>query len=394
MEQLCEEIVIGMRNRGHVCHVLTSGYGVGHQLTPEEGVTRTLHLQADIHHYRPIDFFLQRPRHNRQNRELLRHAISSFQPDVIFIWGMWNLSRQVAYWAEQLLPGRVAYFVASYWLAEPDSHEAYWRLPARHSWVRALMAPARHLALGSLAQEKSAVPLHLEHVACVSEFVRSKLGEARVLPHGASVIYNGIDPAPFLRSTVRHTTETGMLRLVYTGSLVAHKGVHTAIEALGLLKQRSPADDLHLTLIGQGHPDYEAALKQKVAALGLEAQVTFSGRVPRADIPGLLAKHDVFLFTSIWEEPIARTMMEAMAAGLAIIGTPVGGQPEILEAGVNGLTFPPEDADSLAACILQLRCDPDLRRRLAEAGRNTVLERFSLKRMTENVGEWLESVAA
>lgn len=391
-EQNCQEIVQRLKARGHDCHVLTSRHGVQRQPPADDGITRTLHLQADIHYYRPLDFFLRRPRQEQANLRALRHALDSFQPDVVFIWGMWNLSPRVAYWAEQWLPGRVAYAVADYWLMEPDVDEAYWQRPARNPWRRALLAPARYLALGTLAQEREAYPLALEQVACVSQYVRRKLTQASVLPHGARVIYNGIDPQPFLDAATGLSPCQNGMRLVYAGGILPHKGVHTAVEALGLLRQQGDADGLHLMLVGGGHPDYEANLRRRVAELGLDDQVTFRGRVPREQIPSILGSSDVFLFTSIWEEPIARSVMEAMAAGLVVIGTSVGGQSEMLEDGVNALIFPPDDSNSLADCILRLRRDPNQCLQLAEAGRRTVLERFTLGRMVDEVEVFLATL--
>ncbi len=394
MEIRCKETVDRLRARGHVCHVLTSSYGVQKPAPQEEGIARVLHLEADVHYYRPLDFFLRRPAREKANWRALRYAIETFKPDIIFIWGLWNLSTQVAYWAEQWLPGRVAYAVAGYWPMQPNSHKSYWQQPARHLWARIVMSPARWLALRRLARERNAYPLDLEHVACVSHYVRDKLVKAGALPHGACVIYNGIDPVPFLKVAKTRSSHANGLRLVYTGGLVAHKGVHTAIEALGILHQRDALEGIHLTLVGGGHPDYEAQLHQRVATLDLQQHVTFHGRVPREQIASILAEHDVFLFTSTYEEPIARTVMEAMAAGLAVIGTPVGGQQEMLEDGINALVYPPDDAERLAECIMRLQQDSALLRRLAEAGRKTVLERFTLERMVDEMEAWMEEVAA
>lgn len=392
-EQNCQEILLHLQKRGHDCHVLTSRHGAADANQAEEGVTRALHLQADIHYYRPIDFFLRRPSQERANRDALRQAIDRFRPDVVFVWGMWNLSHQVAYWAEQWLPGRVAYAVASYWLMEPDPHERYWAQRPRRIWARAPMAPTRRLALAVLARERAAYPLRLEHVACVSTYVRDKLSQAGVLPHGARVIYNGIDPAPFLQAAARRNANDGALRLIYTGSLVAHKGVHTAIEALGLLHEQGALDGINLDVVGGGHPEYEAGLRARVQALGVGGHVAFRGRVPRDDIPDVLAGHDVFLFTSVYEEPIARSVMEAMAAGLAVIGTPVGGQVEMLTHNVNALVYPPDEAGKLASYITTLQQDPALCRRLASAGQRMVLERFTLERMVDEMEAWLEEIA-
>lgn len=222
--------------------------------------------------------------------------------------------------------------------------------------------------------------------------MRNKLLAANVLPHSARVIYNGIDPAPFLQAAADRHADAGELRLVYTGSLLAHKGVHTAIEALGLLKGQDALGGIHLDVVGGGHPDYESQLRARVQALGLGEDVTFRGRMPRSAIPGALTVNDVFLFTSTYEEPIARSVMEAMAAGLAVIGTAVGGQVEMLSNDVNALVYPPDDAERLAACILALKDDPARRARLAQAGQEMVLARFTLDRMVDEMEAWLQEI--
>ena len=392
MEQLCQEVVERFRARGHSCHVLTSRFGVLSQPPAEEGITRVLHLQADIHHYRPLDFFLRRPWHERANRHALRQVVGTFQPDLIFIWGMWNLSSRLALCAEQWMAARVAYTVASYWIIEPDADEAYWQHPASLASTQVLLAPARWLALRALAREKRTHRLALEEVACVSQYVRDKLAAAGALPHGARVIYLGIDARPFAQAALDRSPHDEM-RLVYTGGILPHKGVRTAIEALSVLGERGHAHDVHLSLIGGGHQDYEARLRQRAGELGLGEQVSFRGRVPREQIPALLSGSDVFLFTSVWEEPLARSVMEAMAAGLAVIGTAVGGQREILEDGANCLVFEPGDAAGLAACIERVSRDPALRARLALAGQKTVMERFTLEKMVDDLEIWLASLA-
>jgi glycogen synthase len=395
MEQLNWEVATCLQARGHQVSVLTSRNGSTSDQPQEDHIIRSLFLESDIHYYHPLDFFFKRSGRERANCQELRKALDTFQPDVIFIWGMWNLSRQLAYWAEQRLPGRVAYAVASYWPMEPNVHEAYWQEPTRRPWVKALLTPARLWARHTLARERRAYVLELDQVVCVSEYVRRQLATAAALPHGARVIYNGIDPEPYLEAAqARSSSEGHPLRLIYVGGLLPHKGVHTAIEALRVLRQSGVSDELLLTLVGSGHPDYETALRKRVAKLGLKDQVTFRGHVPREQVASLLGEADVFLFTSIWDEPIARSVMEAMAAGLAVIGTPVGGQVEMLKDGVNALLFAPDSADQLADRILRLHRDPSLRRRLAKEGQKTVLERFTLKHMIDEIEVWLEGIAA
>jgi glycosyltransferase involved in cell wall biosynthesis len=106
-------------------------------------------------------------------------------------------------------------------------------------------------------------------------------------------------------------------------------------------------------------------------------------------MPAILQQFDVLVFPSIYEEPLARIVQEAMAAGLVVVGTTTGGTKEILKDGETGLTFAPEDADYLAEQIARLMNDHDLFCRLAQAGRQTVLENFTLVRMVKEIEAYL-----
>ena len=90
---------------------------------------------------------------------------------------------------------------------------------------------------------------------------------------------------------------------------------------------------------------------------------------------------------------MARTVMEAMAAGLVVIGTEVGGQAEMLTDGENSLTFQAEDAEGLARQIERALDAPDLLPQLAKAGQQLVMERFTLERMATEFEAWLSTIS-
>ena len=179
------------------------------------------------------------------------------------------------------------------------------------------------------------------------------------------------------------------MKLLYAGQLVQHKGVHTAIEAMGRLVNEKEADQVSLTLVGSGHPDYEAYLHGLVERERLHNYVTFLPSVPKNEMPAIFQKFDVLIFPSIYEEPLARMTQEAMAAGLVVVGTTTGGTQEILREGETGLTFAPEDVEGLAKQVVRLSTDPDLWCRLAQAGRQSVLEHFTLDRMAQDIEDYL-----
>ncbi len=153
------------------------------------------------------------------------------------------------------------------------------------------------------------------------------------------------------------------------------------------------AAPVSLSIVGKGTEAYETRLRQQVEALRLSERVHFHPWLPAEAIPQIMAEHDVLLVPSIWPEPLARVIQEGMAAGLAVIGTPVGGTPEIIEDGVNGLLFEAGNAPLLAQKIQLLQQDASLYQRLTQAGKQTVSERFTLERMVDEIEAHLLAVA-
>ena len=396
-EQWCQEVATGLKAQGHDVWVLTSRYGVDqHAQDNSQQIWRTLHLQTDLEYYRPIDFFLKNSRWEAENQGELRRALDEIQPDLVMVWGMWNLSLNVPYWAEEWMPERVAYFVSSYWPNDVDPHTAYWQLPTRRPVAELLKKPLRALSLASLKRQGYPPSLRFDHAVCCSQYVRQTLVEAEKLPSKAGVLLGGTDPEPFFQFATSHgangTEPDTPLRLLYFGRLIHDKGPHTALAALGILKQRGLAAKVALTILGSGHSNYEAHLHKMADSLAITDRIAFVKQVPREDIPKWLAQHDIYLFTSIWPEPMARSVMEAMATGLLVIGTEVGGQTEMLDNGQNALTFQSEDAEQLAEQIQLVLDDKELRKRLAQAGQKMVLERFTLERMVNDIEEFLTSI--
>lgn len=392
-EQLVQDINSHLQARGHTTLVLTSTYGVGDTPLQREDVRRVLYLEGNLVRYRPQDFFLKHRAQIQHNLSVTREAIEEFRPEVVFIHVMWNLTRGVAWLAEQLCPGRVVYYVANDWPYAPSVHRLYWEEQARSPLKQALKALLKPVALKRIASEEESFPLRFERVLTVSQAVRDELAaQAGIPPENMQVVYNGVEVDRFAPGDMGQTARSP-LSVLYAGSLAPHKGVHTAIEAMMRLKQMGAGERVTLTVVGSGHPDYEAGLRRQVAEGGLEESVRFWPRVPREEMPVLLRKFDVLVFPSIWEEPLARMMQEAMASGLVVVGTLTGGTPEILEEGQTGLTFDPEDAQQLAEQLLRLAQDPGLMKALARKGRQVVEERFDLRRMIDEIEEHLSAAA-
>lgn len=393
-EQWCAEVALRLVARGHEIEVLTSDYKFRSKLSNDSPrVSRVLHLQSDPSYYHPASFFVKRPFQERHNIRILRQTIDRFHPDLIMVWGMWNLSKFLPYWAEKWMLGRVTYFISNYWPKDVDPHTAYWNLPTRQASFKKVKDVLRKFALGAMKAENYPPRLQLENAVCCSQYVRDTLVKSGDLPERSGVIFGGIETEEFVRYSKLNGKDHGKspkpLKCVYFGRLIHDKGVHTAIEAIGLLKRQGLSENIQLTIIGSGHPAYEEYLQKLVDELGIKEQVKFIKKVHRNDIPKMLSNFHVFLFTSIWAEPMARSVMEAMASGLLVIGTEVGGQAEMLFSGVNSLTFAPGDSSALAEQIATVSKDWSLGIQLAHAGQVLVMEKFTLDRMVTDIENYL-----
>jgi glycosyltransferase involved in cell wall biosynthesis len=391
-EQICREVADGLRQRGHRVAILTSRYGVETHSKEEGEVIRSLYLQADLNYYRPVDFFLRRAAQEKFNHNELRSVVEGFKPEAAVVWGMYLLSWNIPYWLERWMPARVVYYIASYWPTDDDPHRAYWRLAARRPIAERIKRPMRAAALSQLRREKYPPPLQFARTLCCSEYVRDKLVTAGALPPSSEVLHIGIDPAPFEFTKPAGQPTGGPLRMLYFGRLIEDKGAHLAVEALGLLKHRGLAANVELTVLGDGHPDYEARLHSMVSHLGLGDRVKVAGKVPREEIPSVLSRFDVFLFTSIWPEPFGRTIVEAMLAGLVVIGSDVGGSREIFAEYDADLLYPAGDAIALASRIARLLDGSKDKQGLIRRGRRLAMERFSLDAMLSGIEKYLLAV--
>ncbi len=385
--QWCHEVTERLAERGHTIGVLTSCYELAKTSASEQNIYRLLHLEGDLAYYQPLQFFTRWKNQHRENLVFLEHTVKDFAPDLIFVWGMWALSKALPALAEELLPGRVVYYLSDYWPSAVDMHTTYWQSPARGWPMQVLKRVLSRVAMSMLAKEGQP-DLKLEQVICVSARVRDLLVEAGLPIQHARIIHGGTDIERFVGVRKRDCL-SGHLKLLYAGQLVRHKGVHTAIEAMARLVNKRSMKQITLTLVGSGHPDYEAFLRDLVERERLHNFVTFHKPVSKDKMPAILQQFDVLIFPSIYEEPLARMTQEAMVSGLVVVGTTTGGTKEILRHGETGFTFAPEDADGLAEQVTRLIVDPDLCRRLAQAGRQTVLENFTLDKMVEEIETYL-----
>ncbi len=215
----------------------------------------------------------------------------------------------------------------------------------------------------------------------VSRGVRDYLvAQGGLNPAKVRVVANGVDIAAIAaaRPGAAVRRELGLPEGVPVIGLVGRldhwgKGHQELFAAMASLMARHPVCAL---IVGGGRRIDE--VRALAAGLGLADAVHFLGE--RHDVPDLLNAMDIFVLPS-YSEGLSLALLEAMAAGLPVVATAVGGTPEVVTDGDNGLLIPPRDAGALAGALERLLTDPALARHLGANARAQVREHFSLDRL-------------
>jgi glycosyltransferase involved in cell wall biosynthesis len=248
--------------------------------------------------------------------------------------------------------------------------EAYERARRRGLFAGDLDAFQRHRGglAGSLLRRARDVALgRAAHVFAPSAYLRDlALGwglpseRVSVLPNAAPAVAE-LRPRSELRNELGFDGPT----LGFAGRLTTAKALDVAFQALA----RVP--DVSLAVAGDG-PD-RAALERRAHGLGLNGRVAFLGAQPRERVLELFRAADASLLSSSWEN-FPHTVVEALAAGTPVIATAVGGIPEVVRDGENGLLVPAGDPGALAEAIRRYFADPELRERLQAQAAPSVAE--------------------
>ncbi len=190
----------------------------------------------------------------------------------------------------------------------------------------------------------------------------------------------GVDPKLFEPQAIRTVSE--MFEILCVGRLVPAKGQHVLISAVSQLVRSGRA--VRLRLVGDG-PDRQS-LELEVRRLRLEESVCFEGALNQDRIRQRYETADVFALAS-FAEGIPVVLMEAMAMEIPCVTTWITGVPELIRHEIDGLLVGPSDVDALAAALLRLMDDAELRQRLGRAGRLRVQDRYDLSRNVTRLAE-------
>ena len=229
-----------------------------------------------------------------------------------------------------------------------------------------------------LGSDPSFLPINamsLENSDCltaVSEYLKRQAHETIRINKKISVIPNFVNPEVFrpAKPSVAHEHLNRQLVIIHVSNFRPVKRIQDLVEAMGIVIKEDA--NIRLILVGDG-PERQR-IELLVKELRLQNHVLMTGF--RSDVPDLLRCSDILVLCSD-NESAGLTLLEAMSSGLPVIATKVGGVPEIVTDGRNGFLVAPRSPEEIAERILKLNADRELRIRMGEEARRTVLEHFT-----------------
>jgi glycosyltransferase involved in cell wall biosynthesis len=219
-----------------------------------------------------------------------------------------------------------------------------------------------------------------DYVLVNAEAIAERLRLARVLvPERIVVIPNGVDTVRFAPAPRPPRRLTGRVTVGTLANLRPEKGLEHLVRAMTLVRDRNPGEQ-QLAIWGDG--PLRADLERLIGEVGLNGSASLHG--PTTKPEAALRAMDIFVLPSL-SEACSNVLLEAMASGLPVVTTRVGGNPALVDDEVTGLLVPPGDPAALAKAIIRLVEDPLLAERLGAGAREAACSHFGLDRMLSRV---------
>ncbi|HEV2843178.1 MAG TPA: glycosyltransferase family 4 protein [Chthoniobacterales bacterium] len=239
------------------------------------------------------------------------------------------------------------------------------------------------VSLAKLMENAAAIVTVSDYAA---EFLRNRFREAAAKVHR---IHNGVDPSRF------HPVDfgSGIPAIVSIGRLIEKKGFADLISACCLLKPRGRP--FICEIIGEG--PLEAALQSQIVSEGVESCVKLVGPQTQSQIALRLAHATIFALPCTREEGggmdnLPTVILEAMAAGLPVVSTPIAGVPEMIEHDASGILVPEHEPGAVCAAIEYLIANPEVARRFGDRGRQIAREKFSIETSVRTLRAVFENI--
>jgi len=350
------------------------------------------------------------------NNGVLLEVIERFQPDVIHVFSLRGLSKSLIFTLRNCkLP--TVYDVSDFWISADIREDAwlrFWNAPSLgflEQSMRATLemsgergrldvtAPTRMMkgyerlpaVFGSpkdrgAVEPNSIAAFRFDRLYFCSRALKELAERSGFCVNHGDIIYPGIPAEAYVNEVKPQTTP--VTKFLIVAKLTEESGVMTALQAL---RQICAAKmKASLTIYGRGDSNHIADLRSLVVREQLPVEFLNVSNI-NADMPAVYRKHDAFLYTAEWSEPFPLPILEAMAAGLPVIGAISGGAAELLRHGENALIYTPGNAEELASRIYELQMSPAMRCQMAETAQTEVLSKFNEGTVTDQIENYLNT---
>lgn len=234
--------------------------------------------------------------------------------------------------------------------------------------------------------------LDFRHMAVVSSSVREEHIRAGYPGENISIVPPMGVALQSIALSARRISRTlrREFRLLFVGRLTHVKGVHVALAALKRLRDSGGADGVVFHIVGEGDPEYKRRLELQARKDGLEETVFFDGFMNREQVTRAYDAADLLLAPSL-EEPFGLTIIEAMARGVPVVASAVGGIKDIVTHQENGLLVEPGNSAELYRAIARLLGDAEEYNRISGRALQTVREKYTRDIVGETLGAYLQN---
>ncbi len=275
-----------------------------------------------------------------------------------------------------------------YWRTQREAPGAIRRIAQKRplDYIFKLIAYGRNRSVDA-ADRFPLSSVHTQNMIFISEFMQRRFSNYGVNSRKECVIRPGI-PVTEIKCKRCYVLAGSVVRVVYSGIVLEHKGVDTLVAALNLVARQRPTKRIRLTVFGD---DIRRLVRDGVDSNAIDVRI--EGFIKRELLYEQLADNDIGIFPSSWEEPFGIAQIEMMAAGLPLISSGRGGSVEALDPGVDCLLFEAENKEDLAHKIIWLMDNYDSEaKKFGSRAREKVVTHFDESVSGERIRQMVATV--
>jgi len=357
-EIACKETMDFLKEQGHEVLVICSDYKKTNVV--EKQIERTMRIT----NYNTSSY-LSKKQDEHHNYTIVKKAIQSFEPDLVYYWSLRGLGIKILKNTEEIKIPKV-FEIGDFWM------QGYMQKGSKIKETLKQLLPLPFIDKKDFDFSPS---------ICVSKWIEEEM-KVRYNTNESYVIPNATTIPPFIEKKNQN------LEFIFAGRVEEEKGIHIAIESLNQFTHKYPGQDFSFKIYGGGDESY--IQKCKTLAQPLGSKISFKGQVK--DRKEIYETASILLMPTLMREPFGLVVIEAMAYKCAVIATNAYGPAEIIKDQRTGLLFNVEESNNLFHKIEELYLNPILLKKLQENAYQDVLKNYSVPIVKNRVEARIKSI--